>query len=258
MHSIKSRLTVSFAILLMAIFILPSILLAGGDKREPDQIWLTTEEIDTAYQIEKLLSAKNTGTHDEALSENESDLAKMASKFGCDAVIFITNTTSADNPDQLVTNGIAVKYLTPKEIEKRNDKAEEPPVLKKESPLDPEPVLIKYKDVKFPYKILGILEIHTSPTENNFSSQAMDFRLADDASRNRADAVVFVTYDRAGSDVTGARGIMVKSYKSWQTVEDIKAKEVEMINARQEALKKQEEEKKLKEQESAKESTNTQ
>jgi uncharacterized protein YbjQ (UPF0145 family) len=246
MHSIKSKLVIGFATVLLVLFVLPSLLLAG-DKREPDQIWLTEDDIDTAYQIEKLLSVRNSGTPEEAKRENLDDLAKIASKMDCDAVIFITNTSSRDDPDALITNGVAVKYMTPKEIEKRNSKAEEPPVLKKESPLDPEPVLIKYKDVKFPYKILGILELHTSPTEDNFSSQAMDFRLADAAARNRADAVIHVTYARAGSDVTGALGIMVKSYPDWQTVESIKAKDVEMMKAREEALKKQQEEEKKQE-----------
>jgi uncharacterized protein YbjQ (UPF0145 family) len=246
MHSIKSKLVISFAAALLVLFVLPSMLLAG-DKREPEQIWLSEDEVDTAYQIEKLITVNNTGTRAEAEKENRNDLAKIASKMGCDAVIFITDNTTAENPDKLISNGIAVKYLSPEQVEKRNKKAEEPPVLKKENPLDPEPVLIKYKDVKFPYKVIGILEIHTSPTENNFSSQAMDFRLGEDAARNRADAVIFVTYSRGGSNVTQAVGIMVKSYPDWRTVEDIKAKEVEMTKARQEALKKQEEEKKQQE-----------
>ncbi|MBD3218174.1 MAG: hypothetical protein GF310_07850 [candidate division Zixibacteria bacterium] len=248
MKPLNSKLMILSIFAFIALMALPSILTAEEfEEREPEEIWLTEEDVDTAYEIVKLLSVKNTGTPEENREENLEDLSKIASKMDAHAVVYITHNTPAGEKDALITNGVAVKYLTPKEIEKRNKKAKKPPKLEKESPLDPEPILIEYKDVDFPYKILGILEIHTGPTENNFSSQAMDFRMIDDASRYGADGLIWVNYQRAGSEVTAGLGIMIKAFDSWETVEEVKAKDVEMMKARQKAMEEAAKEKEAKE-----------
>ncbi|HDS00549.1 MAG TPA: hypothetical protein ENO22_02500 [candidate division Zixibacteria bacterium] len=249
MKPLNSKLLIASVFTFIALMVIPSTVMAQEyGKREAEEIWLTENDVDTAYEIVKLLSVKNTGTPKECRRENLEDLSKIASKMDAHAVVYITHNTPAGEKDALITNGVAVKYLSPKEIEKRNKKAKKPPKLEKESPLDPEPLLIEYKDVDFPYKILGILEIHTGPAETNFSSQAMDFRLIDDASRYGADGLIWVDYQRVGSDVTAALGIMIKAYNDWETVEKIKAKEVEMMQARQKAA-----EERAKEQEKAEE-----
>jgi uncharacterized protein YbjQ (UPF0145 family) len=238
MSPIRIKL-VFFAFLLMIVMSAYPARLAGAEDTTVGGILLSEGEIDTSYQIKKLITARNTGLAEETQRENYDDLSKIAAKLKCDAVIFITNASPRNDPDAMVSNGIAVQYLSPQEAEKRAQKAKKPPVLKKESKLDPEPVTIEYKDVKFPYRILGILDLRTPMDETNYSAQAMNYRMADVATREGADGVIFIDYIRSGNDVSGGLGIMIKSYDTWDLANADRKKDFEIKKIREERRAKQ-------------------
>jgi len=227
MRSMKITLRIFIALLLTAALLAPASLWA--QLRETREGYLLTEaDVDTAYEIMKLVSVQNSGTRDENQRENMEDIFKLIGKNKGNAAVYITNRDSRATPDLLITDAVIVRYLSPEEIEKRNKSAQPPPVLKKESPLDPEPIVIEKKDVKFPYKIVGLLNLRADITARNLSKQSMDYKMAEEAARNRASAVLFVNYLQAGSDYSGAAGIMVKAYDTWEAAEAAKRQEVKM------------------------------
>jgi hypothetical protein len=228
----------SILILCALVFIATLILSpmnASAQLREVIDGYVVTEaDVDTAIEIRKLVSVQNNGTREENVTENTADIVKLIKKNKGNAAVFVTHRDSRATPDILITDAVIVRYLEPKEIEKRNSKAKKPPVLKKDSPLDPEPVLIKYKDVKFPYKIIGLLNVRSGVNDQNLSQQAMDYKMAEASSRLNATACLFVNYLRAGVDVSGASGIMVRAYDTWDEVEAIRKKDLEIEFKRKE------------------------
>lgn len=244
---------VSFAFLIA--FNLCNIVSAENIITEEGYI-LSEDNIDTAYQIKKMISVQNTGLREECIIKNNRDIKKLIGKHKGNAAIFISYQSPKGDRNLLMSDAIIVKILDAKEIEKRSKKAEKPPVLKKKSKLDPEPVLIKYKDVKFPYKILGILQVRSNVSARTLSQQAMDYKLAEQASRSDAIAVLFVTYLRAGSDVSGASGIMVRGYDTWEEVEALKIQEAKIARHREEVKKAKEAAEAAEAEESKEETTN--
>jgi len=211
---LRSKIILYAVAMAMTLLFIPSQVLAG-DKKSPEEIILSKADIDTSYKILKLETLKDLGTAKEVAKENEEELRKITSKLEGDAAIFIRHWPDPAKVDVHNTDAIIIKYLNAKEIEKRSKKAKEPPVLKKEHPLDPEPVLIENEDVDFPYSILGVLNLRPTFLASN-SAQAMDNLLREEASKYyNADGVIFVEYLRSGSDVLGALGIMIKFMESW-------------------------------------------
>ncbi len=231
MKTLKTKLMLVLVTVFAFSLLIPAQLEAQWIK-EFQGYTMAENDIDTAYKIKKLVSVQNKGSREEAERENLEDIANLIEKNDGNAAIFVTHMRPRGNPDLVMTDAVVVRYLNAEEIKKRAEKAKEPPVLKKESPLDPEPVLIEYDDVKFPYKVLGILNVRPDVTARNLSQQAMDYKLAESAAREDATAVIFVDYLRAGSDVSGATGVMVKGYDTWETVEEIKKKEAEIMRQR--------------------------
>ena len=229
----KTQLLVLFFFAML--FTLPS--LAMAEEWTVDGHQLTESDIDTAYVIKKLVSVQNTGTRDECVEKNNKDISKLIKKNKGNAAIFVTHRDTKGDRNLLMTDAIVVQFLSPEKIEKRAKKAKKPPEFKKESKFDPEPILIEYKDVKFPYQVYGILSVRSDVTSRNLSQQAMDYKLIESGARYHANAVLFVTYLRAGSDVSGASGIMVKAYDTWDEVEDIKRQDVKIAKQREEARK---------------------
>jgi hypothetical protein len=224
MNTLRSKYPLLTVTVLFALLFIPSLLLAG-DKKKPDDVILTTMDVDTAYQIERLVSLQNSGTPEIGKERNLDELRKTVSKLKCDAAIYISHWNDPTKVDVLYSDAVIVKYLSAKEIEKRNKSGKKPPVLKKEHPLDPEPVLIAQKDVDFPYRIMGVLNLKPTFFASN-SAQAMDDLLREEASKYyNADGVIYVKYERSGTEVTGATGIMIKFMNSWDEV-----KVVPMVN----------------------------
>ena len=227
-----------FSLVLIALVALP--VLATAESWTVDGYYLTEDDIDTAYVIEELISVQNNGTREECVIKNNQDIAKLVGKKKGNAAVFVTHRDTKGDRNLLMTDAIIVKYLKPEDIAKRAKKAEKPPEFKKESKFDPEPIMIEYKDVKFPYKVLGILNVRSDISARNLSQQAMDYKLIENAARSKANAVLFVNYLRAGSDVSGASGIMVKAYDTWEKVEDIKRQDAKIAKLREEAQKQRE------------------
>jgi hypothetical protein len=220
MNPLMSKYPLLAVTVLFALLFIPSLLLAG-DKKKPEDVILTTMDVDTAYKIEKLVNLKNSGTIKIGKEKNLDELRKTVSKLKSDAAIYISHWNDPTKVDVLYSDAVIVKYLSAKEIEKRNKKAKKPPVLEKEHPLDPEPVLIKQKDVDFPYRIMGVLNLKPTFFASN-SAQAMDDLLREEASKYyNADGVIFVKYERSGTNVLGVTGIMIKFMESWDEVKVI-------------------------------------
>lgn len=214
MNSLRSKYPLLTVTILVALLFVPSLLLAG-DKKKPEEVVITMTDVDTTYQVEKLVTLKNVGSPQTGKVKNEEELRKLTSKLKCDAAIYVHHWKDPAKADVLNTDAVIVKYLSAKEVEKRNKKAKKPPVLKKEHPLDPEPVLIKHEDVDFPYRIMGVLNLRPTFFASN-SAQAMDDLLREESSKYyNADGVIFVEYMRSGTDVLGALGIMIKFMDSW-------------------------------------------
>ncbi|NIP44800.1 MAG: hypothetical protein GWO41_16510, partial [candidate division Zixibacteria bacterium] len=94
MKPLNSKLLIVSIFTFIALMVIPSALAAQEyGKREPEEIWLTEADVDTAYEVVKLLSVKNTGTPEENRRENLEDLSKIASKMDAHAVVFITHNT---------------------------------------------------------------------------------------------------------------------------------------------------------------------
>lgn len=214
MNPFKSKYSLLTVSIVLVLLFIPSLLVAG-DKKKPEEIIITTGDVDTTYQIEKLITLKNEGTPQTGKVKNEDELRKLTSKLKADAAIYIHHWTDPSKVDVLNTDAVIIKYLNAKEVEKRNKNTKKPPVLKKEHPLDPEPVLIEHEDVDFPYKIMGVLNLRPTFFASN-SAQAMDDLLREESSKYyNADGVIFVEYLRSGTDVLGALGIMIKFMNSW-------------------------------------------
>lgn len=242
MNLLISKTKVLVLFIFALIFTLP--ILSVAEEWTVDGHLLTETDIDTAYVIKKMVSVQNTGTRDECIQKNNEDISKLINKNKGDAAIFVTHRDTKGDRNLLMTDAIIVAYLSPEEIVKRAKKAKKPPEFKKESKFDPEPILIEYKDVKFPYQVFGILSVRSDVAARNLSQQAMDYKLIESGARAGANAVLFVTYLRAGADVSGASGIMVKAYDTWEEVEDIKRQDVKIAKQRMEAQRKKEAEKK--------------
>ena len=249
MNLFKSQSRNLFSLILIALVALPVLALA--ESWTVEGYYLTEDDVDTAYQIEEVVSVQNTGTREECVIKNNEDIAKLIGKKKGNAAVYVTHRSTKGDRNLLMTDAVIVKYLSPEEIAKRAKKAKEPPEFKKESKFDPEPILIEYKDVKFPYKVLGVLNVRSDVTATNLSQQAMDYKLIESAARSDANAVLYVNYLRAGSDVSGASGVMVKAYDTWDKVEDIKRQDAKIAKLREEAKKQKEAEAKTEQTETA-------
>ncbi|MBD3382856.1 MAG: hypothetical protein GF404_11755 [candidate division Zixibacteria bacterium] len=234
-------------LLTLTAFVMAGLLILNGrlmadEETNDNKIEIFYQDVDTAYKIIKMQTLRNSAVGEEAEIDNENDIRSIVEGLDGDAAIFVDHYETAAG--ELYTDAIVVEYLNAEEIKKRSEEAKKPPEFKKEHPLDPEPVLIEYGDVDFPYKVLGVINYRAQAHDDLESSQDMDYKLKEVAGGEDANAVLYVQYMRSGSQVSSASGIMVEAMETWEEVEEEKKKEKARRERLLQMIKKKQQEKK--------------
>lgn len=197
---------------IIAILMLPSALLAKKWDIEADSVELTDGDIDRPYEIKEIVSftIKRQLAEESALEARER-LKKTAADKGCDAVILVDHYTERD-PTELYTNAVLVQSLDSAEIAERKSKYGKLEEIKEK--VDKKEIILSEKDIDYPYEVRMIADVIVPDTDEN-TIKNVDGQLADLARKKRGHAVIFIKYDRAGTQVNGAKGIIVKFPRKW-------------------------------------------
>jgi len=200
------------AILIFLFLAAPADVFAKKWDIKADSVELTEGDIDRPYQIKEVVSfkIKNQLAQESAL-EARDRLKKTAADKGCDAVIFVDHYTERD-PTELYTNAILVQSLDSAEIVEREANYGKPDEVAEK--VKNHEIILAQGDIDYPYQIKSIADVvvgdSDEPTMRNVDGQLVDL-----ARKNRGAAVIFIQYDRAGTEVNGAKGIIVKFPRRW-------------------------------------------
>jgi len=203
------------AVCLIAAFLMlaiPSDVLAKKWDIEPDSVELTDGDIDRPYEIKEIISFKiKRKMAEESAVEARERLKKIASDKGCDAVVFVDHYVERD-ATELYTNAIMVQSLDSAELEKRKKEYKSPDEVREK--VKKKEIILSEKDIPYPYEVVWIADV-ISPDGAANTMTTVDGQLADMARKKRGHAVIFMKYDRSGTQVDGATGIIVKFPRNW-------------------------------------------
>lgn len=209
------RLITALIIILTAAFLLTALPDEVSAKKwdiQADSVELTGADIDRPYEIKELVSFKIKRRLAEELAlEAQDRLRKTAADKGCDAVIFVDHYTERD-PTELYTNAVLVQSLDSAEAAAREKNYISPnDVLEK---VNKREIILEQGDIFCPYQIKWIADVIVGDGEAS-TMRNVDGQLSDVAKKNRGHAVIFIQYDRAGTEVNGAKGIVVRFDRRW-------------------------------------------
>lgn len=216
MHRLIINLSI-IVILSLLFLAIPAEVSAKKWDVQADSVELTEGDIDRPYEIKEVVSFKiKRQLATESALEARDRLKKTAADKGCDAVIFVDHYVERD-PTELYTNAILVQSLDSAEAVAREmnyGKADE--VVEK---VNAKEIILAQGNINYPYKIKSIADVIVGdgdePTMRN-----VDGQLSDLAKKNVGHAVIFIMYDRAGTEVNGAKGIVVKFPRKWLKAAD--------------------------------------
>jgi len=196
----------------MMVLMLPPSILAKKWDIEADSVELTDGDIDRPYEIKEIVSfTLKRQLAEESALEARDRLKKTAADKGCDAVILVDHYTERD-PTELFTNAVLVQSLDSAEIaERRKQYGKVDEVREK---VENKEIILSEKDINYPYKVKMIADVIVSEMDEN-TIKNVDGQLADLARKKRGHAVVHIKYDRAGTQVNGAKGVIVKFPRKW-------------------------------------------
>lgn len=196
----------------MMVLMLPPSILAKKWDIEADSVELTDGDIDRPYEIKEIVSfTLKRQLAEESALEARDRLKKTAADKGCDAVILVDHYTERD-PTELFTNAVLVQSLDSAEIaERRKQYGKVDEVREK---VENKEIILSEKDINYPYKVKMIADVIVSEMDEN-TIKNVDGQLADLARKKRGHAVVYIKYDRAGTQVNGAKGVIVKFPRKW-------------------------------------------
>lgn len=178
----------------------------------PDSIELTDGDIERPYVIKEIVSFKiKKQLAEESAKEARDRLKKVASDMGCDAVIYVDHFIERD-PTELYTNAIVVQSLDSNEQAKRVKEYKSYKEAKEK--VDKKEIILSEKDIEYPYEIVRIADV-IPPDGTASTMTTVDSQLSDYARKKRGHAVIFIQYDRSGTQVNGAKGIIVKFPRKW-------------------------------------------
>jgi hypothetical protein len=208
----SARLFVIISTLILALILSADNASARKWDIKADSVFLADTNLSRPYQIKEIVSFKiKRQLAEESAKEARERLKKTAAERGCDAVIFVDHYTERD-PTELTTNAILVQSLDSSEIMEREKKYKSP-----ETVLDKvkgKQIMLSEKDIEYPYEVKGVLDVIVPDGGANTTS-AVDGLLTDAALDKRSHAVIFIQYDRARTEVNGARGVAVRFPKKW-------------------------------------------
>ena len=191
------------AVCLIAAFLMsaaPGDVLAKKWDIDPDSVELTDGDIDRPYVIKEIVSFKiKRKKAEESALEARERLKKIASDKGCDAVIFVDHYVERD-PTELITNALMVQSLDSAETAKRIKKYKSPEDVREK--VKKKDIVLSEKDIPYPYKVVWIADV-ISPDRTSTTMTTVDGQLSDMARKKRGHAVIFIDYDRSGSQVDG-------------------------------------------------------
>ncbi|MFH1893864.1 MAG: hypothetical protein ABIK83_14420 [Candidatus Zixiibacteriota bacterium] len=202
-------------IILTASFLLTALPVEVCAKKwdiKADSVELTGADIDRPYEIKEVVSLKIKRRLAEELAlEAQDRLRKTAADKGCDAVIFVDHYTERD-PTELYTNAILVQTLDSTEAAEREKNYISPDEVKEQ--VDNKEIILVQGDINCPYKIKWIADVIVGDGDAS-TMRTVDGQLIDVAKKNNGHAVIFIRYDRAGTEVSGAKGIVVRFARRW-------------------------------------------
>jgi len=209
----SSKAILSFAIMALVLIVaLPGQLEAKKWDIAADSVELTTEDIDRPYEIKEIVSLTLRGDVAEKLAEDaRGQLRKAAADRGCDAVILVDHFTERD-VTELFTNAVLVQTLTDEEVKERRKTLKSPEEVRKM--VDAKEILLSEKGIDFPFEVKKIADV-IPPDGSASSMTTVDGLLSDAARKARGHAVIFIKYDRGGTQVNGAKGLIVKFPRKW-------------------------------------------
>lgn len=186
---------------------------AGKDWNIPaDSVELTDGDLDRPYQIKQLISFKIKGKKaEDAANQARADLRKIAADRKCDAVIFVDHFVERD-PTELFTNALVVQSLDSAEAAERRKNYKSPDDVREK--VEKREIMLRTGDIPYPYEIVWIGDV-LSPDGAAATVTTVDGQLSDLARAKRGHAVVFVEYSRTGTQVNGAKGVIVKFPRKW-------------------------------------------
>ena len=207
--------TCPLAVCLIAAFLMsaaPGDVLAKKWDIKPDSVELTDGDIDRPYEIKEIVSfIIKRQKAEESAKEARERLRKIASDKGCDAVIFVDHFVERD-PTELFTNALMVQSLDSAEYAKRVKKYKSPEDVREK--VKKKDIILSEKDIPYPYKVVWIADV-ISPDGAANTMTTVDSQLMDMARKKRGHAVLFIDYDRSGTQVDGAKGVIVKFPRKW-------------------------------------------
>ena len=208
----KTTCPLLICLILMMVLMLPPSILAKKWDIEADSVELTDGDIDRPYEIKEIVSfTLKRQLAEESALEARDRLKKTAADKGCDAVILVDHYTERD-PTELFTNAVLVQSLDSAEIaERRKQYGKVDEVREK---VENKEIILSEKDINYPYKVKMIADVIVSEMDEN-TIKNVDGQLADLARKKRGHAVVYIKYDRAGTQVNGAKGVIVKFPRKW-------------------------------------------
>jgi hypothetical protein len=205
------------AVCLIAAFLMsavPGDALAKKWDIDPDSVELTDGDIDRPYVIKEIVSFKiKRQVAEESALEARERLKKIASDKSCDAVILVDHYVERD-VTELYTNAIMVQSLDSAENAKRIKKYKSPEDVREK--VKNKEIILSEKDIPYPYEVVWIADV-ISPDGAANTMTTVDSQLSDMArkGRTKGHAVIFIDYDRSGTQVDGAKGIIVKFPRKW-------------------------------------------
>jgi len=202
-------------IILTASFLLTALPVEVSAKKwdiKADSVELTGADIDRPYKIKEVVSFKIKRRLAEELAlEAQDRLRKAAADKGCDAVIFVDHYTERD-PTELYTNAILVQSLDSTEAAERQKNYESADKVKEQ--VDKKEIILEQGDMNCPYKIKWIADVIVGDGDAS-TMRTVDGQLIDVANKHSGHAVIFIQYERAGTEVNGAKGIVVRFSRRW-------------------------------------------
>lgn len=207
-----AKVTFSISTALLFLFVLSPSVMAKDWDVEPDSVELTGGDIDRPYEIKEIVSfTLKRDLPEESMKEAHERLKNTASERDCDAVIFVDHYTERD-PTELFTNAILVQTLDSAEYAERREEWKSPDEIKEK--VRKREIILTEDDIPYPYEIEWIADV-VSPDGSAASMTTVDGLLADLARDKRGHAVIFINYDRAGTQVNGAKGVIVRFPRLW-------------------------------------------
>lgn len=206
-------INLSIIVILAFLFIAaPADIFAKKWDIEADSVELTEGDIDRPYEIKEIVSFKiKRQLAEESALEARDRLRKTAADKGCDAVIFVDHYIERD-PTELYTNAILVQSLDSAEAAEREKNYGKPEEIAEK--VKNHEIILEQGDINYPYKIRSIADVVVADSDEP-TMRNVDGQLTDLAKKNRGQAVIFILYQRAGTEVNGAKGIIVRFPRRW-------------------------------------------